>query len=158
MVKLTKTSKLFLITGILIFLFSIINRYLLIDEPFGKNGDALGASFLSSDLFMVFGFIFLGLSLLYLRTNKKYKIRFSETTSLLHYITLTLFAIALMFVPVLDTINGGGQISGHSSKILNATIIISFISLLFFIISSIVFLVNIFSIIGKIGSQLLSKK
>ena len=147
--RITKSSKAFFISGLGIIVFSIINRFFLINKNFNENFKALKSSFYSSDLFLLIGFLFLCFSLLYLLTNKKYKIGLSERLALIHYFSTTCLIVGLMFIPILDTINGGGPIGEKSPVLLNFIVAGTLMGILLIFTSIISFIMNLFVLIGS---------
>lgn len=155
--RLTKTSKLFSITGLVIIIFSFYNRFFLLNKNFRDNFKELNKDFYSSDLFLWIGLLFLLLAVLYLLTDKRFKFYLSEKLALIHYVTTTLFVVGLMCVPILDTITNGGSVNDKFPILFNVVIISTFIGMILVFASIIVFLINILTFIGKTFSGIFIK-
>jgi len=103
MKKLNLSSILFLFTGFFTVIFSIINRYCLVDKDFKDNFKNLDTSFHSSDLFFFIGLVYIAISFLYRLTKDKYTFKLSETLALTHYFLTILILIELLIAPILET-------------------------------------------------------
>ncbi len=157
MKRLTKPSRLFFITGLVVIAFSIFNKFFLKDKNFKDNFRSLNSNFHSSDLFLFIGLLCLFFAMLYLLTSKKCRIRLSEKLAMIHYILMTIFIFGLMFVPILDTIYGEGSIHDKSPILFNVVICCTFVGMLTIFISTITIIANILIFIKKIVREIFIK-
>jgi hypothetical protein len=97
------TSRLFLITGVINLLYSIIVRFFLNNPDMGKRFKNFNKEFLVSDIYLIIGVVWIIFSLIYLLDDYLERNYFSEKLKKIHfYFTLPMILI-LIITPILET-------------------------------------------------------
>jgi hypothetical protein len=140
------TSKLFLITGLLNFLFIYVVKAFLNNEEMGTRFRGVTQKFFISDIFWYIGFIWSSFSLIYLlydHFNRKY---FSTRLKKIHFNCTLPMIMVLILTPILDTYY---PTNDEVRKSLFYWVFSIFVGLSFltFIIGIVSFFVNIFKVL-----------